>query len=292
MKTKRSPFLLCLIVCALWLVEAPVCRADRFHVTVDTSVLIGHSAGPFFIDFQLNDGRGVGDENHTATIDNFSFAGGSTADTPLPAIGGVSGSLSTSLKITDSEFLNQFTQQFTPGGMLSFDVDLTTGLNTTSAAVGFSFAILDRTLAPLPTVGLADALVFVNVDAENPIVEAFPGDPTRGPAGGGPPISLTAPEIRVTESLKPSCAITKIGKDASGKKFIELTVQATQSGLASIKVLVAVNSTVSIPSFHLGTFGPVMVTVTEQNQSLPSQVELEIRDVAGNLTRARGAPTR
>ena len=46
-----------------------------FSVNLNTSSLIGNSAGPFYIEFQLNDGSGSipGDGNNTVNISNFDF---------------------------------------------------------------------------------------------------------------------------------------------------------------------------------------------------------------------------
>ena len=171
----RHLSLLGLVVCALSFVNAPDCRANLiFDVTLATSSLIGNPAGPFYIDFQLNDGSGTGDTNNTVTINNFLFDGGSAAGSPLPGIGGASGSLFSSVGITDSAFLNEFTQQFFAGVTLSFRVNLTTNLDSGLTPDAFSFAILDNTLTPLPTTGLGDALLLVNINSSKPQIETFP----------------------------------------------------------------------------------------------------------------------
>jgi hypothetical protein len=121
---------------------------------MDTSPLMGSPPpGPFYIDFQLNDGRGIGDANNMVAIGNFQFDGGNPMGNPLPPIGGAMGDLSSSVTITDSSFLNEFTQQFNPGSIFSFRVDLTTNVDTGQTPDAFSFAILDSTLGPLPTTG-------------------------------------------------------------------------------------------------------------------------------------------
>src|SRR4051812_19466391 len=75
-------------------------RADIiFNVSMNTAPLIGHPAGPFSIDFQLNNGSGPLADN-TATISNFNFGGGAPAGTPT-LIGGASGNLSSSVRLTD-----------------------------------------------------------------------------------------------------------------------------------------------------------------------------------------------
>src|SRR4030095_11194541 len=123
MKHHRSLSFISMIACALSLVSAPLSRAASFHLSVDTSPLVGNLAGPFYINFQLNDGAGGGSPNNTVTIQNIQFRGGSAVGTPLTTCpGGSSGNLSSSVSISDSELFNQFMQQFEPGTTLSFDV--------------------------------------------------------------------------------------------------------------------------------------------------------------------------
>src|SRR5918912_3642632 len=64
-----------------------------YSVSIDTSSLINHPAGPFSLSFQLNDGSGTGDLNNKAVISNFQFGGGGAAGTPT-VIGDASGDLS------------------------------------------------------------------------------------------------------------------------------------------------------------------------------------------------------
>jgi hypothetical protein len=77
----------------------------------------------------------------------------------------------------DSDFFNQFIQEFTPGSTLSFDVQMTTNVDAGPTPDAFSFAILDRTLAEIPTFGLADAFLFVDINSPTPTVQAFASDP-------------------------------------------------------------------------------------------------------------------
>ena len=49
-----------------------------FHVSLDTSALTT-LAGPFSLDFQLNDGSGTGDANNTAILSHFTFGTGGSA---------------------------------------------------------------------------------------------------------------------------------------------------------------------------------------------------------------------
>src|SRR5260370_28684447 len=103
------------------LLSASICRAGVvYDVSLNTSPLIGHAAGPFSLGFQLNDGSGAGDANNTAILSAFQFGvGGSALGTPVLA-GGATGSLASGVTITDSSFFNAFSQQFNPGSLLQF----------------------------------------------------------------------------------------------------------------------------------------------------------------------------
>lgn len=84
------------------------------------------------------------------------------------------------------------------------------------------------------------------------------------------------------DTIKPTCVLTKT---ISGPpKQIQVTVQDKQSGLASIVVTKAVNDSVSVPPFSVGTTSPVVVTATKIDQSLSSTLALQVKDKAGNVT--------
>lgn len=173
MKHNRSQSLLRLIVCAFALMQSPAGRANlMFDVSLNTSPLMGNPAGPFYIDFQLNDGSGTGDANSNIVID--SFKGGKAVNLFLLTIGGASGNLSSSVSITDSGFLNEFIQQFDPGSALTFRVSLSVNDVDSPTPDLFSFMILNSTFTPLPTTGLGNALLLVNIDSSKPLIDTFP----------------------------------------------------------------------------------------------------------------------
>ena len=87
-----------------------------YRVSVDTSLLTAHPAGPFYLDFQLNDGSGLGDGNNTAMLTNFNFGGGSATGAGT-SFGDVSGDLYSGVTQADSTPLNKFYQGFNPGRM-------------------------------------------------------------------------------------------------------------------------------------------------------------------------------
>src|ERR1039457_6856102 len=71
-----------------------------YQVTLDTSSLVGHPAGPFYVYGTFTDGSGIGDANNTVTMSDFTFGGGSALGSPL-VFGGASGSLATGVPITE-----------------------------------------------------------------------------------------------------------------------------------------------------------------------------------------------
>ena len=89
------------------------------------------------------------------------------------------------------------------------------------------------------------------------------------------------------DTTPPACDLTASGTDASGKKFIKVTVQdagPTASGLATIVVTDSTNATTVVPPFTPGTKNPVVVTSTKIKQTKPSVLALHVTDVAGNFT--------
>jgi hypothetical protein len=188
MRHNRGLFLL-LVAITFTLLEADCYANLIFSVNLDTAPLIANPAAPFSLDYQLLDGSGTGDANNTAMIDSFVFGTGSPIGSPM-IIGGASGSLSSSVNIIDSAFLNEFSQQFNPGSQLSFRVELTTNVDAGPAPDAFSFSILDNSGSEIPTTGLGNAFLLVNIDSASPMIETFSTSATS-------PISISAPEVTV-----------------------------------------------------------------------------------------------
>lgn len=137
-----------------------------YHFDVDTSALAGNPNAPFALDFQLTDGDGL--NNSFVTIKNFDFSGGNAIGTP-ELINGANGDLSTAVSLTDSEFYNDFFQEFSSGGKVSFDVAIT----STATGVtpdGFGFGI-----GSAADGGLSFFDVFAVIDLNNngQIVNSF-----------------------------------------------------------------------------------------------------------------------
>jgi len=134
----------------------------EYFVDINTASLVGNASGPFSLDFQLNDGSGTGDGNNTATINNFAFgSGGATGTANLS--GGASGNLSSAVSLTDTSAFNEFYQTFNTGSTLSFDVTLTLNSDSGPTPDSFAFVILDNTLSNIPTTGVGDSYLLVNL---------------------------------------------------------------------------------------------------------------------------------
>jgi hypothetical protein len=82
----------------------------------------------------------------------------------------------------------------------------------------------------------------------------------------------------------PSCDLTSSGIDDQGRRFIEVTVRDATSGLASISIIEQNNIIVSVPVFANGIQRALIVRGTKVNQSLSSQLGLEVVNVAGKVT--------
>jgi hypothetical protein len=172
-----------------------------YNISMDTAPLIGHAAGPFSLEFQINDGRGIGDANNTATLTNFLFSGGGAVGGPT-LTGGATGNLTSAVSLTDSSFFNQFIQGFTPGNGLSFWLSLSTNLDSGGTPDEFSFAILDHTGTEIPTLAsFFDVFVQIDINSTNPVVRTFATDTSRMPEGGGGPINIAAPTSTPVSSV-------------------------------------------------------------------------------------------
>lgn len=190
----RRPVSIALSI-AVFVFWAQLARPDAvYNVTLNTTSLAGHAAGPFSLEFQLTDGSGTNDRNNTAIMSNFGFGGGASAGAPI-LTGGSAGGLDSFVAITDSSFLNQFIQQFTPGNQLSFTLALTTNVDSGGIPDQFTMSILDQTGAELPTTSTFDVFLAIDINSSNPGVRTFSSDASRAPAAGGGPVSIEAPVL-------------------------------------------------------------------------------------------------
>ena len=179
-----------------------------YDISMNTEPLIGHAAGPFSLEFQLNDGSATGDGNNTANLTGFLFEGGTAVGSPT-LTGGVSGNLTSGITLTDSGFFNQFIQSFMPGSSLSFRLSLSTNVDSGGTPDQFSFAILDKTGAELPTLAPSffDVLAYIDIDSTDPSIRTFGTDTSRLPSGGGSSIDISGPIATTVNTPEPASFI-------------------------------------------------------------------------------------
>jgi hypothetical protein len=132
--------------------------AVTYHVSIDTSVIAGSSAGPFYLDLSLIDGGTTG--NNTVTATNFSYTAGSSAGTAA-ATGGSTGDLGTIANFDNSNFFQDLYQMFSSGTTrIDFDVTSTTNVDPGLTPDLFSLSILDNSVSNISTTSGADNVLF------------------------------------------------------------------------------------------------------------------------------------
>jgi hypothetical protein len=96
--------------------------------------------------------------------------------------------------------------------------------------------------------------------------------------------ALASTEIYTPQTatrLPTSCRLTLAAKNPDGHAFIRVAVRDITSGLQSIKVLQAANTTVALPHFPPATRDPAIVTATKINATQPSTLKLSATNRAG-----------
>lgn len=149
------------------------------HVRWNVDPLVGHTAGPYLLNFQLVDGAGIGNSNATVTVSNAPFAG---------------------FTFNNSAFIQMFSPSFTPlaGVPLEFDVSIAYPGTDSPTPDQLSFAALDNLGFELPTLGPADALATFDVTSGGVVVNAYGSDTARAPEAGGGVLEFAAPVITDT----------------------------------------------------------------------------------------------
>ncbi len=193
----------CLSVCLLAFVASTASATTvSYEVTIDTTPLIGHPAGPFSLDFQFTDGSGMGNANNIVTLSDFGFGGGSVVGTNM-LTGGASGDIESILTLTDSSFFNEAQQRFIPGSSLTFRLTETGNVESGGTPDEFSATILDSSGAGLPSSAPNGALLLSDINSPYPAVLPFSTSSTDTPVAGGPPISIAAPTVTFAVSPVP-----------------------------------------------------------------------------------------
>lgn len=146
------------------------------RVTWDLEAVVGHSAGPFSLNFQLVDGIGTGDGNASVQVTSSDFGG---------------------FTLTDTQFFSQVNRSIFPvmGTPLQFDVTVQYAADPGPVPDQFSFALLDSSGFELPTLGPADASATFDLAESGLLVNTYAGDLSRTPAAGGMAVALAAPIV-------------------------------------------------------------------------------------------------
>jgi hypothetical protein len=184
-----------------------------YNVTLDTSALTA-APGAYSLYFQLTDGSGTNDGNNTVTLSNFSFGGGAPVD-PAQLFGGVSGTLSTGVTLTDNSFFNGFVQGFTPGSTLTFGMDLTTNVDAGGVPDLFAASILDANGNEIPSLDPSGADTLLTINIGSPLtVQPFAADPTTDPTTAtstGQYVTMGAPALGSPASVPEPSALLLVG---------------------------------------------------------------------------------
>lgn len=173
---RRSFFRIIGLMLGLVIWFAPVLGHATFSadVTLNTSSLIG---SPATVVFDFIDGDNTPD--NSATISNFVFGSGSPAGNIITT-GNAFGNLASTVSLNDGQFFNEFTENFTPGSLLSFRVDLTTNF-AGGTPDSFTFSLLDSSGNPIPTSDPTGANALLAIDLGSTTSPQTYGNGSMGP---------------------------------------------------------------------------------------------------------------
>jgi uncharacterized repeat protein (TIGR01451 family) len=180
-----------------------------------------------------------------------------------------------------------------PSGTAVTDSATLSGANASSAGGTLTYTVYsDNTCTTVAGDGGTKTVANGTVPDSDPVtlttpgtyywVASYSGDPSN--AASASDCGAETETVRASDTTKPSCTLTAVGTDSSGKKYAEATVRDQGSGVATIAVTKSVNATTVVPAYTPGTTDPVVVRSTKINQSLSSTFELTATDVAGNTT--------
>ena len=211
-------------------VAAALCSGGT--ITIDTTPLLGHPAGPFWVYFAFTDGSGVNDANNSVTISNVSFGGGSSLGGTI-VFGGASGSLGTGVTLTDTSFFSFFGEAFAPGLQLSFNLDLTSNDDAGGVPDRFTFFILDSSGVPLPTLSPAgDYFLGADLTSSGAAFDFWGSDPNRS-LSTGDPVSIGAPSV--TSSVPEPSTVLLLAASLALLLFRRATVESASAGTSTYR---------------------------------------------------------
>lgn len=145
----------------------------------------------YTLNFQLNDGSGLGNANNTAILSLFGLGGGSASGSPT-FTGGASGALATQFTLTDSAFFNQVLQDFLPGTLLQFTLDITTNTESGGTPDQFSFAVLRNGVEIPTTSAFGDVFLSIDIVGGGTTFNGFASSTAALPINTGAPTIVNA----------------------------------------------------------------------------------------------------
>ncbi|HYG65144.1 MAG TPA: putative Ig domain-containing protein, partial [Thermoanaerobaculia bacterium] len=133
----------------------------------------------------------------------------------------------------------------------------------------------------------------MTIDPDRCVITWTPttGDPSKlwtaqvevGDSFGSVPYTSTGLDFLLgLDDAKPTCLLQSV--DPGPPTHLEVFIQDSRSGVASVQVLESANTSVNIPSFLPGTTGELTVVGTKIDQSRSARLRLRVTDLAGNAT--------
>ena len=242
-----------------------------FQVNINTASLVGNLNAPYSLDFQLNQGAGAA--TNSVALNHFVFTAGNPTGSPT-RIGGVTGDLSSSVFLTDTaNAFNEFFQGFSGGTtLIAFDVSMTTNVDPATPDA-FIMAILDRGLGNIPTTGLGDSLMLVNIDVSNLSLARVQTFTSTSPDAGVTVTAVTAAPESGTLGMALAAGLIALGWSVRRKSTAVrcigaavLAICAAPGTFAQTPIFAPGNLLVS-RSTYLGAAGTVAFPGTLPNNS-------------------------
>ena len=185
---------------ALLACATPGRAALSYNVYLNTASLIGNTNAPFSLDVVLSSGSQVPNSDNTITLSNFIFTGGSVGAVSYSA-GGQTGSMSSTVSLTNSALDNELAQQFASTvTQIQFSVSMTSNTNNPFPDQ-FNVSILDANLNNIATTDPSggNTLLLVNINTGQTLNSV---NTYRSTAGGtGPGVTAVVPEPASTATL-------------------------------------------------------------------------------------------
>jgi S-layer homology domain len=230
---------------ALVLALATVCQVASantpYTVVFDTSQLMGHPAGPFFVYVTLTDASGTGDGNNSAVLNDFTYSGGSPLGNRV-SMGGVTGSLETGVTMRDTSPFSFFAEQFIAGTQLSFSLTLSNVTDANGKADRLQFYFLDNAGAPLPTLSPQGNYFFgANLYSSGIVFDEYQSDSSRAPSFGGPVLipapmigTVTAQSITFLPLINQPLSASPITVSAIASSGLPVTFSSNTAGVCTV----------------------------------------------------------